>query len=1204
MVMPRFLQPFLPARSSQTQQVGVDAPIPNKTSAQSHYSLSIRWDDDCLLMSLNQDDQLLCVGILEDYADHLTRFQAQAQSGHALFDLLFPKRIQSFLLSTPSASLALRIDARLSEIPWELASVQGIKLSDLHTINRTLLTPLPGTDPTHTLASQKHSLLGQDSGSIDKTRALRQLTILSYDLVGSTQMMREMGVERYSLLLDQTHLKFASVIKKWDGQADPPMGDDGIMCYFGLPLARSGAPQKALSAALELLGEALILGIRIRVGVATGMVAVNASHKVGPAIHLAARLQCLTEPGTVSVCSETRQLTRHLFNWGEEYTLAHLKGFGPEVRVAHLLQERNPQNPETWTNLSRWPLVGRTQEMEWLRAQWREAAQVHGRMIEIEGEAGIGKSKLVSAFAKERQAAHTPILVCRCSPNTMTRPFAPVVDMLERLFQIETHTPSGTREQHLVQTFAQKGMSAASQRLSRLLLGLRDIASPTKNILTRKELLGLMVKWVQERTSRQPVLLLIKDVHWADPSTLAFLEQLALSLESAKVLVVVTRRIESLAPTHLALPFHAVLRMQALSIQEASDLVQLVRGHQDLPPDAVQVVLDKAQGVPLFVEELTRYLLTRPHDDLNILTLPATVQEVLLQRLDHLGPNKRVAQLCSVLGREISWPLLLQLWKLLSQDADELDHRPDVRLRAGFQALQDSGLIARKKTRGDPVYFFRHAMIEDAAYHSMWQLDRSQLHRLVANLLEEAFPRICDEHPDLLAHHWSLAEAYEKALSWSLKAASMHKRTETHLEALVQMRFARQWLDHLPDSRQKNRYLLAIELQTAGQLIGVKGYSDPLVEQAYRHALHLAQLLNDRKSLLKAQMGLEVYHLVRGNLEQAHAFVEQALATAQGLNDALTLAHCDWAVASILFHQGDAALALEKIDACIDHCRAIEAGRDLVPSPEVIARTYGGICAWLLGEPEQALERGLAAVCLAERLGHRVSLGQALGVLAMVHWARGEWEQVRATSIRALAVFEERDHDLWRAQAQFMRGLAMAAMACPSDMQDGLNEMEVAQTHWSSTGAKLSLTFFQALRAQMLGRFGRHQEALALIDHTLALVECHGERYFEAEVWRIKGELLLRESICNEAIADQPPSPAILAQAHQCFAMGLQVARQHQMRSFELRCLCSAARYPLNPLQHTGTIGALRSCLGQFTQGQATGDVMRARQILQLQADQ
>jgi class 3 adenylate cyclase/tetratricopeptide (TPR) repeat protein len=1190
--------PYLQEVQSEASEPDAGAPEVQASPAESHYTLSIRWEEDCLLMSLNQEDQLVCVGVLESFSSQLVRFQELSRSGRALFEHLLPKRIQSFFQSAPSALLTLRLDTRLAEIPWESACVHETLLSDLHKISRTSLTPLPTPAQTQQMHSPLESRAGERTGPAGPERALRQLTVLSYDLVGSTQMMRELGVEKYSLLLDQTHMKFASVIHRWGGQSDPPMGDDGIMCYFGLPLARPGAPQRALSAALELIQEAQTLGVRIRVGVATGMVAVDASHKVGPSIHLAARLQCLTDPGTVSVCAETRHLTRHRFAWGEEYTLAHLRGFEQEIRVAHLLQSSPPQNPDGWTNLSRWPLVGRTRELEWLRYQWRQATVNRGRMVQIEGEAGIGKSKLVRAFAKERQAENTRVLVCRCSPDTMTRPFAPFVQLLERLFHVDEHLYPSLKDPQDVQAFAQTNWPGASQQLSRLLMGLSNFSSQGQTVLTRKELLGLMVNLVLAHSDKLPLLLLVKDVQWADPSTLAFLEQLALSLSRTNLLVVVTRRIGGITPPHKTLPFNEVLRMQALSAQEAKALVQLVKGEQPMTADAVQVVLDKAQGIPLFLEELTRYLLSQPQNDLNTLSLPATVQDVLLQRLDHLGANKRVAQLCSVLGREISWPLMLQLWKRLHLTADVDDHNPELSLQSGLEALQASGLIARKKTRGDPVYFFRHAMIEDAAYHSMWQLDRSQLHRLVANLLEESFPRICHEHPALLAHHWALAEAYDQALRWSLKAARKYKKAETHLEALTQLQTARQWLEQLPDSAQKQQHFLEIELQTAGELIETKGYGEAQVEHTFRQAMRLALQLNDKKALLRAQLGMQAYYLVRGEFGQAHTYIALVLETAQAFHDALTQAKCEWALACIRFHQGDLVKALEKIDACIASCERHGAGHDVAQSPEVNARMYGGICALLLGNPDEALDRGLAAVRLAERMEHRVSLGQALGVLSMVHWGRQSYQDVQTTSLRALSVLEDRDHELWRAHAHFMQGLAMAALAHPTDAQEGLAQMARAQSLWSRTGAKLNLTYFQTLRAQMLGRCGRQQEALDLIEQTLSLVQSHGEAYFEAEMWRVKGELLLQSPATARRSSGAILQP-VLEQAHACFSKSLQLARARQMRTIELRCLCSAIFQPLTPTQHLQLKGELRLCLDHFSQSEETGDLLRARQMLQ-----
>lgn len=1209
MVVPYSLSPYLRAPVQWIGEPGTGEPTLSPIRVKHSYTLAIRLEGDCLQMSLSQDDHFVCAGVVESFAKQLALFNQQSQSGEALFELLLPKRVQAFFRTALGAQLTLQVDPKLLCIPWEAARVDKAMLCDIHTISRTLL-------PAVTMAlSQDASQLppaqvfGPATASAGSERSHQQMTVLSYDIVDSTQLMRDLGVEKYSILLNKTHVSFASVILRYGGQSDPPLGDDGVTCYFGPPLAETGAQKKALRASLALLQIAQSLGIRIRIGIATGMLAVDEAHRVGPSIHLAARLQRLTLPGTVMACTDTRQLSRSSFIWGSEYTLAQLKGFDWDVRVSQLLCENISDTPEQWASLSRWPLVGRSHELDWLNHHWQRALQDKGRTVQVEGDAGMGKSKVLSAFATELQKQGTQVLICRCNPDAIDRPFAPIVDLLERLYHLNALSESNTRARRLAQAFSLAGLTYQDQRVSLMLLGLGDHSAPQQPQLKRKEALTQMVDWTLSQARQRPLLLLVEDVQWADPSTMAFLERLASVIDQVNMLVVLTRRTGNGSPMTAGY-LNDVLRLQALAPHDARHMFDLVKGDRVIEQKTIDGVLDKAEGVPLYIEELTRYLILQAQmqpDGTVSSPLPATVRDVLSQRLDQLGPCKRLAQLCSILGREFTWPLLYQVWRRVNPDQETqtppmgFRHASYRELRADLLTLQEAGVIDVKETRSDPVYLFRHALIEDAAYQSLWQLDRSELHRIVAQTLEEAFPQICQDQPALLAHHCQRAEAYDQALQWMLKAVKKTKQGEAHLEALAQLQAARQLLELLPNQPDKQKQQLDIELQTAGQMIGVKGYSEPQVGQAYRRAMALALQLNDKKALLRAQLGIEVYHFVRGDFGQAHAYISQALDTAKEFDDALTVAQCQWSVANILFHQGEVVSALEKIDACVLHCETRGIRRDLVQSPEVMARMYGGYCAWQLGYPDQALQRCLAAVDLAERMQHRMSLGQALGVLAMVYWGRGEYEQVLATSNRAVTVFEEGDHELWLAQARFMRGYAIAALACPKAMDEGLKQMAQAQAAWCGTGAVLSVSYYQTLRAQMLGRAGRYREALELVDHTLALIDQYGEHYFEAEVWRQKGELLYAAAMAEPDAKGQPPAP-VQQNATHCFSRGLDVARQRQLKAFELRCLYSMVTHPVAHEPQSRLALALQQCLDQFKEGANTLDVRLARHALHPQS--
>ncbi len=1007
-------------------------------------------------------------------------------------------------------------------------------------------------------------------------RELRQVTCLSYDLVGSTEMMRLIGLERYSVSLLDYHASFADIVRKFQGVSDLPQGDDGIMCYFGAVQAHEGTARQAIRAGLAIQQLAKAMSLQVRIGISTGQVAINGTQYVGLTVHLAARIQMLAAPGDILIADSTAALVQSHFAL-TPIRKDLLKGFYTSTEIFRVDSAKSNQSIQSELKESSFPLIGRSAEFSLLDMQWSRACAGETRWVHLTGEVGIGKTHLATSLKHHISLTQSgQVFVCRNFQETRNRAFSFVIDLLERSLQIQATDSNANRHKVLENASQRLGFEKAERQV---LLSLLDRSrGNTKDDANRKVLMRVMTDWLLKQTEKSPVCLIIEDIQWIDPSSLEWLTHLKSCSEQHQLMTLLTERTD----IGLEEPVHALadtqLQVQRLDAESVRALIGAIAKEEDLRPEHRKAIERKSDGVPLFIEMSTKMLMEAPQTlKSGEFAIPVTVHDLLMQRLDNLGQARILAQVCSGIGREFSHALMLALCE------SNVGGVSLARLPQYLDTLLRSGLIL-KSTELSPTsarYHFRHALVHETAYQSMWEADRKLLHRGIARTIETTLPELRDAHPELLAQHYDACGAQDLAIHWHLMAAKKFKASEAHQESLSHLNAAKQLVGSAAESADNQKTLLSIELTIAGQLIATKGYGTDSAGDSYKTALALAQHLKDRKSCLRAQLGLEAYYLMRADFGQAHAYLSQAQQTALEFDDPLTRAQLSFALANILHHQGHAVAMQEQCEKCLAICRESLQHRQLVQSPEVMSLMYSAVCLWEMGFAEDACARAEQGVQVAESLGQRLAIGQALGMQAMVQLWCGNTGTARTISERALKLCSDGDYDMWSAHAQLIFG---ACLAQAGETGEGLKLMEQAYASWTATGTIVTRSFYLVLRAQTHCQRGETDAGLRLIAEALTIVETTGERYCEPEVWRIRGDLLLQSGQKEQAL--------------QCFKHALNLAESLSYKALALRAAISWHQTCLQTGLMDESIAALKQCTASITQGHQTHDYRVAKTLL------
>jgi class 3 adenylate cyclase/predicted ATPase len=1044
-----------------------------------------------------------------------------------------------------------------------------------------------------------HRASSEKSHSSRSQAERRQLTVLFVDLVGSTELSQKLDPEEMRDLIGSFQHAVTSEIIRYSGYVAKLMGD-GILAYFGWPRGQENDAERAVRAGMASAAAVANLrrpegqSLAARIGIATGLVVVGdmigqgAAQEeavVGQSPNLAARLQSLARPGTVLVSHTTRTLVRKTFDL-ENLGLKDIKGFSAPVQVWRVLGEKGPYARLEELQEASGPIVGREHELGQLEELWRRAIDGNGQVVDIRGEAGIGKSRLLAAF-RQRLTKH-PHAELRyfCSPYHVNSSLHPVLVQIEQAAGWVADDSIETKLRKL-REFLQAPDPIATVPLiaEALSLDYRGHYPPLKLTpqLLKTRTLEALVADVRRRADREPVLMCIEDAHWIDPTTREWLELLVKHLAQARAFLIMTARPEYQSPWS-GVANATSLHLDRLAMKEVKALIDNVAAGTALPSEASQLILDKSEGVPLFIEELTKafldtgILVERQGDmatqSFSLLAVPSTLQESLVARLDKLPSAKDIAQTAACIGRTFQQRLLAAVTG---------SSRPQ--LAAALSQLEGAGIIFRNGAGVDASYTFKHALIQETAYQTLLKSRRAEIHAAIAKALEAHFPELAEIEPEILGYHYTAAGVPDTAASYWLKAGRKALMRSGNPEAIALLKRGLGLIKNLSENEARLR--LEIELQTSlgVALMGSKGYGSPDVLEAFSQARRSSEKLDDDTQLFKALCGEASYYMISGNLRASDALGQRAMEIARKSGDQALLLeahHRQWATK---FFMGDyaasnlhTAFGLSTYDPDVHHQLAyIYTGHD----PGTCCRNYSAYVLWLGGHADQALERSLEAVAMAERVGHPLSLSQSLMSKSAIHMWRGETREARECCDRTFDLCRKYGFPLSKSEGRFQSGWAIAE---GGDPRAGVIELRAGIESMRATGAAMGMPHFLAILAWALGETGEIVEGLATAEEALSIAAQTGANYDLPEVLRIKAELLLRQS--KEAEAESQLKQAITA------------ARADGSRSSELRASMSLARVHRSHGRLAAAQKLLRPIYESFTEGFGTRDLRHAAELL------
>jgi len=1036
----------------------------------------------------------------------------------------------------------------------------------------------------------------------------RQLTVMFCDLVGSTALATRLDPEELREHVRAYQGASADVIARFEGHIAQYLGD-GLLVYFGSPSAHEDDAQRAVGAGLAVIDAVAALNARqppggvalaVRVGIHTGLVVVGevggGSRReqlaLGETPNLAARLEAMAEPGTVVISAATHRLVERRFSCLD--LGAHtLRGVATPQPVYRVLGERATGNrADSLLTASTTPLVGREREVALILERWEAAAEGLGQVVLLSGEAGIGKTRIAQTIGVRLQGASHTRLDSRCSPYRQHSPMHVVAELVQAALGHERDDTPEMVGRRLERMLAQCGL--APEEALPLLCGLLGLPTPSTSRVAswapqrqRERTIEIVLQVLSALATRRPVLVLVEDLHWIDASSLELLSVLVDQAATSPICVLLTARPDFRPPwaprshtTHVTLT--------RLPRRHTEQMILIVAGNKPLPAEVLQQVVLGADGVPLFVEEITKMVLEsgllRESDDryelsglLQPLAIPVTLQDSLTARLDRFAEAKPVAQLAAAIGREFSYELLEAVSPL---DPASL-HRELARL-VEAELLYQRGLLPGAS------YIFKHALIQEAAYRSLVRATRQQYHRRIATVLAERFPQVGELNPELLAHHYTEANLAAEALPfWQRAGENAARRSALH-EATAHFERGLALIAGLPDPRERDRAELSLLTGLGPVLYGTRGFAAAEVERCYARAQELCDRLGDAPEVFAALWGQWGNLIVQGKVNGALEIGEQLLDRARMSPDPALLLQARHALWPTRFYRGETAAAIEDIDEGLalydpDRHRSLAytfGGHDA----RVCGLSFKTAALWLRGHPRQALECGRQALDAARELGQPFSSASAHAWVSLAFRLLGDLDAARATAEAGLAVSTEYGFPMWAAFFLVVRG---ATVAASGDPERGLLEMHRGIAEWQATRSGFSIPLFLAFIAEAELARGDVTTALRMIDDALGRIAADGERLYEAELHRLRGETLLARGEADTTGAEAS------------FLRAIDVARDQRAQSFELRAALSLARL----WQRGGRAGdgrrLLADVVAMFTEGFETRDLCEANRLLE-----
>ncbi len=1035
----------------------------------------------------------------------------------------------------------------------------------------------------------------------------RQVTVMFSDLVGSTALSARVDPEDLREVISAYQNCVAETVQRFGGFVAKYMGD-GVLVYFGYPQAHEDDAERAVRAGLQLVAAVSGLkthaALQTRVGIATGLVIVGdligsgeAQERgiVGETPNLAARLQGVAEPNSVVIAESTRKLLGNLFEL-EDLGAQDLKGMSGPLRAWVALRPASVESRfEAFHPSGLTDLVGREEELDLLLRRWSRAKTGEGQVVLLSGEAGIGKSRL-SAALLERLASelHTRIRSF-CSPQHTDSAFYPIIGQMERAAELGRDDEPRAKLDKLDALLAQSSTSPQDAALFAEMLSLpNDGRYPAQDLTPqqrRQRTLDALVLQISALSRENPVLMIFEDAHWADPTSLELFGRIVDKIPTRRVLLIVTFRPE-FEPPWVGRPHVSAVNLNRLGEREIASMIDGVTGNKPLPANIRLDIIERTDGIPLFVEEMTKAVLEAGSSEalrtasavpLSSLTVPASLHASLMARLDRLGSAKEVSQIGAVIGREFSHPLLAAIAR-----------KSEMELQSALDRLMAGGLLFRQGVPPFATYLFKHALVQDAAYGTLLREPRRALHARIAETLESQFAEIVENQPELLARHCTEAGLIEKAAGLWGKAGQRSLARSALIEAVAQLTRALDQIATVPATPSLRREQIKLHVGLANALMHTKGHAAPetkttfdqarlLIEQAEA----LGEPLDDPLLLFSVLYGFWYSNLLAFNGDALYELSVQFLALAKEQRAIVPIMLGHRLMGTTLLFMGENAESLmhyKQMLALYDPAEhrslMTRFGQDL----RVAILAWRAVPLWSLGYPEAALADAADALKEAREIGQAATLMYALCFTTTTLFRSGNYAAATLQIDELIALADEKRAVFWKAHGMCIKGVLSALTGNPSN---AVHMLTSGIATYRSTGSISSVSLYLSYLARAYADVDQFDHAWRCIGEAITVVETTKETWNEADIRRTAGEIGLMSAERDTAKAE----------AH--FEHSLAVARKQQAKSLELRAAMSLARL----WRSQGKVQQARELLapvyGWFTEGFDTLDLKDAKALLE-----
>jgi DNA-binding winged helix-turn-helix (wHTH) protein/class 3 adenylate cyclase/predicted ATPase len=1025
----------------------------------------------------------------------------------------------------------------------------------------------------------------------------KPITVLCCTVATMMEGQARFELEALHSLLQALHALARDVIQPYRGRLSPVMGDH-LCILFGVPVAQEDDAQRAVRVALALrqrvstfqesFGTAYQGNLTLRMGVHTGLVVVEGGQDdtetaptvVGDVLSLALALQEQAMPGQILCSAATARLVQGTVSL-TAVGVAQLPGQPTPVHayaVFESSQRRAPGRPQLRRGLS--PFVDREREMATLHALLAQAEAGRGQMVGVVGEAGMGKSRLIAEFRRSLGQKRLTYLTGRCLSFGSMTPYLPVLELLRHHCEMtETDGPADITAK-LQRRLQDVGM--ALEEWAPPLLHLLDVQEGLESFLAltpevrKARTLTALTQVCLQGSRHQPLILEVEDLHWVDASSDEWLTALAEQMIGVPLLVLATYR-PGYRPAWIDKSYVHQVALQPLTSAESLQVVQAVLPTAVHTAPLVPRLVATGEGNPFFLEELAQTVVEQGTEAFPTM-VPDTVQAVLQARIDRLPASaRRLLQAAAVIGKDVAVPWLQAMTEM-----------PDEAMARDLRHLQAAEFLYAAPTQTTLVYTFKHVLTQEVTYQSLLRRTRQQYHARIAQVLAAQFPEVAETQPELLAQHYTRGDQGTQAIPYWQRAGQRAVERSANVEAISHFTAGLELLATLPVTPERTQQELVLQLALGPPLRMVKGHTASEVEDVYTRAYELSQQMADSRQQCAVLVSLSRLYLNQARLQKARELAEQCLPLAQHVQDPGLLQEAHRMLGWTAFFHGEPVLARTHFEQGLafyaaqqGRVHAVSSGMD----PGVAGLSILALTLWQLGYPEQAMRRNHEALTLAQGSSHAYSLELALHYAALVHQSRRETQRVQEIADATMRLAHEHGFLQWRVGGMWMWGWALAAQGF---IEEGIKQMRQGMTTWQATGTDLAKTHLLFRLAEAYGKGGQAREGLLLLDDALAVIQESDERYYETEIYRLKGELLL----------SQEGKEGKVGEAEECFRQALALARQRQAKSFELRAAMSLSRLWHHQGKRIEAYQVLAEIYAWFTEGFETLDLQEAKEFL------